>query len=83
MTPKKYVSLQRIAEECGVSRMAVSIALNPQVKYQGRLSDETKAMIQGAAKRLGYKRDEKLAEVMAFLLSRRVTSKPTADLPKP
>jgi DNA-binding LacI/PurR family transcriptional regulator len=45
-----YVSQNNIAKKCGVSRMAVSLAL----RDSKRVSAETRKHIKQCAKRLGY-----------------------------
>lgn len=63
MPPKAFISLREIAEKAGVSISAVSLALrnNPKVSLKRRKE------IQRLAKRMGYRQDPRVAELMQHL----------------
>ena len=60
---KKTVSMQDIAEELGISKGSVSLALNDSKK----ISEKTKAKVRKAAQTLGYRRNALVSSVMAGL----------------
>lgn len=57
---RRYVSLRRIAELCGVSRMTVSRAFDPSQPVEAKLREH----ILGVAAREGYRPDRMVREVM-------------------
>ncbi len=67
-SPKQYVSLRRIAEICGVSRMTISRAFDPAQSVK----PELRQRILDVAAREGYRPDRLVTEVMTnFARSRR------------
>lgn len=59
------ISLRAIAEEAGVSRMTVSLALRNHLS----LSEETRKQIQATARKLGYRADPVVSDLMTRLRS--------------
>lgn len=61
MPRKNIVSLQQIADQAGVTKATVSLAL----KNHPRISDATKKRIQALAKQLGYRPNPELSKLMS------------------
>src|SRR4051812_25070839 len=62
------MSTRRIAEMAGVSIATVSLALNDHP----RIPDATRRRVRAAARRIGYKANTKVAELMGQIRSSRV-----------
>lgn len=65
-SPPKRVSMQTLAEACGVSRMAVSLAL----RGQHGISDRLRVRIQKKAQEMGYRYDANLSKLTSYLAER-------------
>lgn len=64
---KHRITLQDIADEVGKSRMTVSLALRDSPKT----SKSTRALIQSAAERMGYRSDPEIVKLMDHLRAHR------------
>jgi len=62
------VTLQNIADACGVSRMTVSRALQGKT---GNMSPATFERIRNSAKEMGYVRDHRISELASYLADQR------------
>lgn len=69
------VTLQRIADACGVSRNTVSLAM----RGSPRISLAVRDKIQAKAKEMGYMRDPELSRIMAKLSHRRNVGVPVKE----
>jgi len=61
------ITLQQIADVCGVSRNTVSCAL----RGQGRISEATRKRILETAERMGYQQDARISELTSYLATRK------------